>query len=80
MDVGSIWPIRTGTPPVCSSPTYRQAWVKTGRPAGNGCPPEAADCGTVISVNWVYVGSAIGAVGAAVYLRDTLRGTTNPTG
>jgi hypothetical protein len=32
----------------------------------------------VISVNWVYVGSAIGALGAAVYLRDTLRGTTKP--
>jgi hypothetical protein len=32
----------------------------------------------VISANWVYVGSAIGALGAAVYLRDTLRGTTKP--
>ena len=32
----------------------------------------------MISVNWVYVGSAIGALGAAVYLRDTLRGTTKP--
>jgi len=32
----------------------------------------------VISVNWVYVGSAIGALGTAVYLRDTLRGTTKP--
>jgi hypothetical protein len=32
----------------------------------------------VINVNWVYVGSAIGALGAAVYLRDTLRGTTKP--
>jgi hypothetical protein len=32
----------------------------------------------VISVNWVYLGSAIGALGAAVYLRDTLRGTTKP--
>jgi hypothetical protein len=32
----------------------------------------------VISVNWVYFGSAIGALGAAVYLRDTLRGTTKP--
>jgi hypothetical protein len=32
----------------------------------------------VISVDWIYVGSAIGALGAAVYLRDTLRGTTKP--
>ena len=32
----------------------------------------------MISVNWVYVGSAIGAFGTAVYLRDTLRGTTKP--
>jgi hypothetical protein len=32
----------------------------------------------VISVNWVYLGSAIGALGTAVYLRDTLRGTTKP--
>jgi hypothetical protein len=32
----------------------------------------------VISVYWVYVGSAIGALGTAVYLRDTLRGTTKP--
>ena len=32
----------------------------------------------MINVNWVYLGSAIGALGAAVYLRDTLRGTTKP--
>ena len=32
----------------------------------------------MISVYWVYVGSAIGALGTAVYLRDTLRGTTKP--
>ena len=32
----------------------------------------------MISENWIYVGSAIGALGAAVYLRDTLRGTTKP--
>lgn len=32
----------------------------------------------MISVNWVYLGSAIGALGTAVYLRDTLRGTTKP--
>jgi hypothetical protein len=32
----------------------------------------------VISENWIYVGSAIGALGAAVYLRDTVRGTTKP--
>jgi hypothetical protein len=32
----------------------------------------------VISVNWIYLGSAIGALGTAVYLRDTLRGTTKP--
>ena len=32
----------------------------------------------MISENWIYLGSAIGALGAAVYLRDTLRGTTQP--
>jgi hypothetical protein len=32
----------------------------------------------VISVDWVYLGSAIAALGTAVYLRDTLRGTTKP--
>jgi hypothetical protein len=32
----------------------------------------------MISVNWVYLGAAIGALGTAVYLRDTLRGTTKP--
>lgn len=32
----------------------------------------------MINENWIYVGTAIGAAGAAVYLRDTLRGTTQP--
>jgi uncharacterized membrane protein len=32
----------------------------------------------VISVNWIFLGAAIGAAGTAVYLRDTLRGTTKP--
>jgi hypothetical protein len=32
----------------------------------------------VINENWIYLGTAIGAAGAAVYLRDTLRGTTKP--
>jgi len=32
----------------------------------------------VISTNWIYLGTAIGALGTAVYLRDTLRGTTKP--
>jgi hypothetical protein len=32
----------------------------------------------VISENWIYLGTAIGALGTAVYLRDTLRGTTKP--
>jgi hypothetical protein len=32
----------------------------------------------VISVNWIFLGAAIGAAGTAVYLRDTLRGTTRP--
>jgi hypothetical protein len=32
----------------------------------------------VISVNFVYLGSAIGVFGGAIYLRDTLRGTTQP--
>jgi len=32
----------------------------------------------VINVNFVYLGVAIGALGGAGYLRDTLRGTTQP--
>jgi hypothetical protein len=32
----------------------------------------------VISENWIYVGTVIGALGTAVYLRDTVRGTTKP--
>jgi hypothetical protein len=32
----------------------------------------------VISENWIYLGTAIAALGTAVYLRDTLRGTTQP--
>jgi hypothetical protein len=32
----------------------------------------------VINENWIFLGTAIGAAGAAVYLRDTLRGTTQP--
>ncbi len=32
----------------------------------------------VISVGWIYVGTVIGALGTVVYLRDTLRGTTQP--
>jgi hypothetical protein len=38
----------------------------------------AADCRAVINENWIFVGTAIGAAGTAVYLRDTLRGTTQP--
>ena len=32
----------------------------------------------MISTTWIYVGTVIGALGTAVYLRDTLRGTTKP--
>ena len=32
----------------------------------------------MISENWIYLGTAIGALGTAAYLRDTLRGTTKP--
>ena len=32
----------------------------------------------MINVNWIFLGTAIGALGTAVYLRDTLRGTTKP--
>ena len=32
----------------------------------------------MINENWIYLGTAIGAAGAAVYLRDTVRGTTQP--
>ena len=37
-----------------------------------------ADCRVVISTSWIYVGTVLGALGTAVYLRDTLRGTTSP--
>lgn len=40
--------------------------------------PAHADCRAVINVNWIFLGTAIGALGTAVYLRDTLRGTTRP--
>jgi hypothetical protein len=39
---------------------------------------EGPDCGPVISVNFVYLGAAISALGGGLYLRDTLRGTTQP--
>jgi hypothetical protein len=32
----------------------------------------------VINVHFVYLGAAIGAVGSLIYVRDTLRGTTQP--
>ncbi len=32
----------------------------------------------MISVDWIFLGVAVGALGTAVYLRDTLRGTTQP--
>ncbi len=32
----------------------------------------------MIGVYWIYVGTVLGALGTAVYLRDTLRGTTSP--
>jgi hypothetical protein len=32
----------------------------------------------VINVDWIFLGAAIGALGTAVYVRDTLRGTTKP--
>jgi hypothetical protein len=32
----------------------------------------------MINVHFVYLGAAIGAVGTGIYLRDTLRGTTQP--
>jgi hypothetical protein len=33
---------------------------------------------TVINVHFVYLGAAIGAIGSLIYVRDTLRGTTQP--
>jgi hypothetical protein len=47
-------------------------------PWRNDEPGRTADCPAVINVNWVFFGTAIGALGTAVYLRDTLRGTTKP--
>jgi hypothetical protein len=37
-----------------------------------------ANCRPVINVNFVYLGSALGALGTSFYVRDTLRGTTQP--
>ena len=37
-----------------------------------------ADCPPVINVHFVYLGAAAGAIGSLVYVRDTLRGTTQP--
>jgi hypothetical protein len=37
-----------------------------------------ADWDLVINVHFVYLGAAIGAIGSLVYVRDTLRGTTQP--
>jgi hypothetical protein len=44
------------------------------------CPKRARWHQTVrvIDVHFVYLGAAIGAVGTGMYLRDTLRGTTQP--
>ena len=55
----------------------RRAWRGVA-PSGVTARLATADCGTVINENWIYLGTAIGALGAAVYLRDTLRGTTKP--
>ncbi len=43
-----------------------------------GGAPGAPDCPTVINENFVYLGVAIGVLGSLGYLRDTLRGTTQP--
>lgn len=47
-------------------------------PGGDASVAEAADCRPVINVHFVYLGAAIGALGTGLYLRDTLRGTTQP--
>jgi hypothetical protein len=44
----------------------------------SSAPSPGADCHTVISVDWIFLGVAVGALGTAFYLRDTLRGTTKP--
>jgi hypothetical protein len=40
--------------------------------------PRRSRLSAVINVHFVYLGAAIGAVGSLVYMRDTLRGTTQP--
>jgi hypothetical protein len=45
---------------------------------GSGPLLAEADCLPVINVHFVYLGAAIGAVGSLAYMRDTLRGTTQP--
>jgi hypothetical protein len=42
--------------------------------------PPAGHCrlSAVLNVNFIYLGTVIGAIGTSIYLRDTLRGTTKP--
>jgi hypothetical protein len=47
-------------------------------PSGPAARTGRARLAVVISVDWIYVGTVLGALGTAVYLRDTLRGTTSP--
>jgi hypothetical protein len=41
-------------------------------------PRPGPECRAVINVHFVFLGAAIGALGTGIYLRDTLRGTTQP--
>ena len=57
----------------------------TGRPSAIAGHPSIARARVarsrlcpVINVHFVYLGAAIGALGSLVYMRDTLRGTTQP--
>jgi hypothetical protein len=45
---------------------------------GRGGCPGGTRLSAVINVHFVFLGAAISAVGSGIYLRDTLRGTTQP--
>jgi hypothetical protein len=47
-------------------------------PCGDGGASSRSRLSAVINVNFVFLGAAIGALGSLAYMRDTLRGTTQP--
>jgi hypothetical protein len=58
--------------------SYPEPFALYGHPFLTRLVSGKADCHFVINVHFVYLGSAIGAIGSLFYVRDTLRGTTQP--